>query len=88
MGPDPAVATDHAKGADAASPRILIIVGRARQQLYETLRQEYAEYPDVRVILDRRAGEDPARQPPGAERRARPEVDEQVRRIGLAIVHL
>jgi hypothetical protein len=35
----------------------LIVVMRDKPELYASLRQEYAERPDVDVILDRRAGE-------------------------------
>jgi hypothetical protein len=65
--------------------RMLFIVARDDPGLYESLRREFADEPEVEVILDRRAGE--RRTGPGDERRRRPEVDERLQALGWAIVH-
>lgn len=72
---------------------MLFIVSREDPALYRLLKEEFADEPDVQVILDRRARE---RQPDAsasgddaraAERRCRPEIDERLHSLGWAIVH-
>jgi hypothetical protein len=72
---------------------MLFIVSRDDPALYRLLQQEFADEPDVQVILDRRSrdrdGDAPASsEPPRApDRRARPEIDERLYSLGWAIVH-
>jgi len=73
--------------------RDLLIVARHELELYEYLKQRFAGRPDVQVILDRRVGERRRRSLPtaderrrGCDRRARPQVDEDIRTLGFAVV--
>jgi tetratricopeptide (TPR) repeat protein len=69
----------------------LVIVARPHADLYEYLRQKFADDPNVQVVLDRRHGEDRP-ETPGAsvEKRAaerrRLAVDQALRARGLAVV--
>ena len=69
----------------------LVIVARPHADLYEYLRQKFADDPNVQVVLDRRHGEDRP-ETPGAsvEKRAaerrRLAIDQALRVRGLAVV--
>ena len=70
----------------------LYIVARDRPELYEQLKGNFTDEPDVHVILDRRFGErrrrrdgrSPERRQ--ADRRSRPLVDANVRALGWGVV--
>jgi hypothetical protein len=72
---------------------MLFIVSRDDPALYRLLREEFADEPDVQVILDRRARDRDVESAPlaeprlPAERRSRPEIDERLYSLGWAIVH-
>lgn len=72
----------------------LFIVARHRPDLYASLVRTFETDTTVRVILDRRVGERRHRQKPPridqrqGERRARPEVDTQLRARGWALLSL
>ena len=61
----------------------LVIVARAQVNLYEYLRQKFADDPNVQIILDRR--HDAAGTPRDADRRQQP-IDQALRSRGLAVV--
>jgi len=75
----------------------LFIVGRPHPDLYGYLSREFSAEPDVRVMMDRRAGE---RRRMGerraasrgerrqTERRSRAETTEQITSLGYAFVRL
>jgi hypothetical protein len=73
-------------------PVQLFIVARRYPELYEYLSTRFADDPTVAVVLDRRLGPRRRRAQPAAaerrhtERRARPDVDEQLRATSLAVV--
>jgi hypothetical protein len=77
-------------------PRFLFIVARQLPAVYEHLRQQFAEEPNVQVILDRRQTDRREPEPatpageerPPAERRQNPGVDDQIRTLGYAFVRL
>lgn len=69
----------------AAPGRRLIIVARDRQTLYRSLSAIFDDSRSVRVILDRRRGEDGGPAPLHAERRVHC-VDEQLRLFGWSMV--
>lgn len=77
---------------DKQMARQLFIVARNRGKLYEYVRRAFAGNPSVQVILDRRTGDRRQRREPGtserrrADRRARLDVDNQLRALGWAIV--
>jgi class 3 adenylate cyclase/tetratricopeptide (TPR) repeat protein len=69
----------------------LVIVARPNVNLYEYLRQKFADDPDVQVVLDRRHGGE--RKPDGgasvqerANERRRLAIDQALRSRGLAVV--
>ncbi len=72
----------------------LFIVARERHDLYASLVRTFEVDEGVRVILDRRLGERrrrlaaPAVDHRRGERRARPEVDAQLRSRGWALLSL
>jgi hypothetical protein len=68
--------------------REIFVVARDRPDLYRYLSQTFAEADNVQVILDRRTGERPADGDGGAhsERRARPNVEHDLRSIGYAFI--
>jgi hypothetical protein len=75
------------------APRMhLFIVSRQHPDLYEYLRGRLTADGDVRVIADRRLGERRRKSAPAAaerrraDRRSRPEIDEQLRHHAQAIV--
>jgi hypothetical protein len=81
--------------AEAPAPpatRLLAIVGAGERGLCEWLRQAFASQPHVTVIYDRRQGErrraasPPATDRRRGDRRARPDVDDQLRATGWTIV--
>ncbi len=73
-------------------PVHLSIISRQHNDLYDYLRERLAGDGDVRVIKDRRLGERRRKAAPAAaerrraERRSRPEIDEQLRVRSHAIV--
>lgn len=83
---------NHAPRAPEDSPsspvpgrRRLIIVARDRQGLYRSLSAIFRDSRSVRVILDRRRGEDSAQPPLDAERRVY-RVDQQLHLFGWSMV--
>lgn len=75
---------------EASGPRILIVVARDRQALYEYLRRGFADRPDIEVVLDRRAVP-PARgrgPKPSSDLRERPDLTEELQERGFALIHL
>ena len=74
--------------------RELFIVSRDRADLYRYLSQTFADARNVEVIWDRRAGErrrDPAPNEPDRrrkDRRSRPSVEEDLKKVGYAFVAL
>jgi hypothetical protein len=74
--------------------RELFIVSRDRADLYRYLSQTFADVKDVEVVWDRRAGErrrDTATSTPDrrrAERRTRPSVEEDLKKVGYAFIAL
>lgn len=69
----------------APGRRRLIIVARDRLGLYRSLSTIFHDSRSVRVILDRRRGQDGAPSPLEAERRVY-RVDEQLRLFGWSMV--
>lgn len=68
--------------------RYLFIVSRQEPALFALLQERFAGDANVEVILDRRAQEAPPSGPPPVERRRRPEVNEEIRARGYAVVSL
>ena len=77
--------------------RFLFIVARQLPGVYEHLREQFGQEPNVEVILDRRKGErrqpEASEPPPGvdrrhAQRRRNGSVDEQLRVMGYAFVRV
>jgi hypothetical protein len=72
---------------------MLFLVARDQPDLYLSLQREFADEPDIEVMLDRRLGQrrrerlnsGPERR--RSDRRARPNVDLHLRSIGWAVVH-
>jgi len=69
------------------------MVGRGRRALYDSLGRTFADDDFVQVVLDRRVAERRRRRARPrkperrrAERRAQPEIDEQLRTRGYAVV--
>jgi class 3 adenylate cyclase/tetratricopeptide (TPR) repeat protein len=62
----------------------LVIVARPQVNLYEYLRQKFADDPNVQVVLDRRHAE--ASAPGAADRRHHHPIDQALRARGLAVV--
>ena len=73
-------------------PAQLFIVARRHPELYDYLSARFTDDAKVAVVLDRRLAPRRRRALPAAaerrrvDRRARPEVDEQLRATSLAIV--
>jgi hypothetical protein len=72
-------------------PRLLYIVARRNQLVYASLKQTFANDPDVEVILDRRHGERRQRvSPEPVDRRERDRrtvnIGELLNRLGWAVV--
>jgi hypothetical protein len=70
--------------------REIFVVARDRPDLYRYLSQTFAEADNVQVILDRRStdeteGERERRQ---SERRARPNVDQDLRSVGYSFISI
>jgi hypothetical protein len=71
--------------------REIFVVARDRPDLYKYLSQTFADADNVQVILDRRsgdrrdAGESDAAQRE-ADRRARPNVEQDLRSVGYAFI--
>jgi hypothetical protein len=65
----------------------LFIVSRRDHALFELLKERFAGDDKVEVILDRRMQPEPGA-PPGVDRRIRPEVTEEIRTRGYAVVTL
>lgn len=66
--------------------RELFIVSRDRPDLFRYLIQTFANADNVQIIWDRRASDLPAAT--NHERRSRPEVDEDLKKVGYAFVVL
>jgi hypothetical protein len=69
--------------------REIFVVARDRPDLYRYLSQTFADADNVQVILDRRSDErngGPDAEARHAERRARPHVEQDLRRIGYAFI--
>jgi hypothetical protein len=79
--------------------RFLHIVARSRLDLYDRLRDAFARDRDTEVILDRRRGERrqgerrteggrglPGRRHGGDRRERRPDLDQELREVGLITV--
>ena len=73
--------------------RLLFIVGQSRRALHDSLRRTFVDDDFVQVVLDRRLAERRRRRARPrkperrrAERRAQPEIDEQLRTRGYAVV--
>jgi hypothetical protein len=68
------------------------VVARGRQDLYDLLQREFAGEPGVEVQVDQRVGERRQEGRPAgperraADRRARQDVDRDLRALGWAIV--
>jgi hypothetical protein len=77
---------------DRAASAQMFIVARRHPELYDYLSTRFADDPNVTVVLDRRLTPRRRRALPAAaerrrvDRRARPEVDEQLRATSLAVV--
>jgi hypothetical protein len=67
--------------------RLLFIVSREDPRLFRSLRREFAEEPDVEVILDRRVRDASGEASSARDRRQRPEIEERLYSLGWAIVH-
>lgn len=75
--------------------RHIFIVSRSHRDLYEFLAKQFVDDPNVRVIYDRRTGDQRQESPETTsfdrryrDRRARPEVDEELRSRSHAIITL
>ena len=68
--------------------REIFVVARDRPDLFRYLSQTFAEADNVQVILDRRSGEPrgEGESPQGLERRARPNVERDLRSVGYAFI--
>ena len=69
--------------------REIFVVARDRPDLYRYLSQTFAEADNVQVILDRRSSEGAAQgeaSPGHPERRARPNVEHDLRSVGYAFI--
>ena len=77
---------------DRAASTQTFIVARRHPELYDYLSARFADDPNVTVVLDRRLATRRRRALPAAaerrrvDRRLRPEVDEQLRAMSLAVV--
>jgi hypothetical protein len=67
-----------------AMSREIFVVARDRPDLYRYLSQTFADADNVQVILDRRSGANGDSH--HSERRARPNVDQDLRSIGYAFI--
>ncbi|HEX9821826.1 MAG TPA: hypothetical protein VGD07_19665 [Methylomirabilota bacterium] len=68
--------------------RYLFIVSRRDPGLLAFLRERFAGDANVEVILDRRAEPAPPSRRPAVEHRTRPDVDEEIRARGYAVLTL
>jgi hypothetical protein len=72
-------------------PAEILVVAKNQRSLFEYLRLDFAEDPDVQVVMDRRRGDRRRERQPWtderrqAERRTRA-VDEKLSSIGFAII--
>lgn len=67
---------------------LMFVVARDAVDLWDQLSREFADR-DVRIVLDRRRGAERAdSRDRRAERRQRPDVDEELRRRGFATAYL
>ena len=77
---------------ELAAPLRLFVVARRDPELFGYLRARFADEPGITVVLDRRVEARRRRALPAAaerrraDRRMRPEIDEQLRATSLAIV--
>jgi hypothetical protein len=69
---------------------LIFVVARSRLARYEELRQQFVDWRDVRVVLDRREGErrKPHDVPAGVERRRADRRHQQpdLRKLGWSVV--
>ena len=74
--------------------RELFIVSRDRADLYRYLSQTFADAKNVEVVWDRRAGERRRESTPDApdrrrnDRRTRPSIEEDLKKVGYAFLVL
>lgn len=69
-------------------PRYLFIVSRCDPALFDLLTERFAGDENVQVVLDRRTEPTPPARRPSIERRVRPEVNDEIRSRGYAVVTL
>lgn len=84
---------ERPKGSDAVMDRLLFLVARDQPDLWDQLNKEFA-HGDVSVVVDRRRG-DRRREEHGdgddrrnADRRARADVDLEVKARGFSVIRL
>src|SRR5262249_56518909 len=86
-----AMGVNEPTAREVTAPFRLFVVARRGPELYGYLRARFADEAGVSVVLDRRVETRRRRMLPAAaerrraERRARPEIDEQLRTTSLAI---
>ncbi len=87
--PDGGIIAREMERGDSA-PRILIVVSRERQDLYEYLRRGFEDMDDIKVILDRRIALRgvPSVGRTGADLRERPDMSEELQQRGFTLIHL
>ncbi len=75
---------------DGGGPRMLIVVSRDRQDLYEYLERGFADLEDVKVILDRRIARRavPSGGQTAADLRERPDMSDELQQRGFTLIHL
>lgn len=71
----------------------ILVVARDQHSLYEYLRQDFADEPEVRVVMDRRMGERRRRSEPrrdnerrAGDRRSQAPLAEKLAVVGFAVV--
>jgi len=70
-------------------PRVLIVVARTRQELFEYFQHVFAGMQDIKVILDRRIGPaDPPVSGDEPERRERQDVYDEIQQRGFVVIRL
>jgi hypothetical protein len=66
--------------------RKVFIVRPGEERLYRALQSALANEPDVQIFYDRRDGASPSTERRGEERRVAPDVRDQIRDDGFAVV--
>ena len=71
----------------------ILVVAKNQPGLFEYLRQDFSEDPDVQVVIDRRSGDRrqraqawTAERRRQSDRRRHPALDEKLQSIGFAVV--